>query len=305
MTSRQLSKLDRTRLLAAQRVLQHAVSTPEAPADIIAAQQDGYPGIGLNPRDAAVLANTDHRRIGIYRSLVRFTLREAIELQTPRTIARLGEEAFEHYTRTYFETELPRSQILRDVAYEFAVWACPRWRADKALPPFLADLARYELLEFDVGTARRVVDSSSEEEAHGAELAADEGVAFDGSTRLAHFDYAVHKLPEEADDRSEAEHRSTTLLAYRDADGRFRRMLITPLAGHICKRLMVDGQPLAKAVAQACEICGEPLSQRVIDGTALVLEDLAKRGVALGARRAQGPPPATSPFNNWLLGSLA
>ena len=127
------------RLRAAQRVVQHAVAAREAPGDILAARAEGWVSLGLDPRDAealrAVTPDGDVRRIAVYRRLVRHTLRDVIEAQIPRTVARLG-EAFDRYTAAYFEEELPRSQILRDVAYEWAAWAAPRWAEDRTVAPY-------------------------------------------------------------------------------------------------------------------------------------------------------------------------
>jgi hypothetical protein len=220
-------------------------------------------------------------------------------------MARLGDERFEHDTRRWIETELPRSQILRDVAYEMCAWATPLWRADRAVPAHVVELARYELLEFDVYTAQRYTAQRdpaqrTSDEVERDELSADHGVAFDTTMRLGRFDFAVHRLAEDVDDRTVPDAGRFDLLCYRDADGTFRRMELTPLAGEILRRLWRDGAALAAAVADACRVCGRAVDQQVVDGTGVVLEDLASRGVLLG-RRDGDPPPLPSPHARWLL----
>jgi hypothetical protein len=286
---RALSDDERARLLAVQRVLQHAVSS-SSEDDVVAEQRNAYLSLGVDGRDGTALKATDHRRIVVYRGLVRRGLCEVLRNEMPRAMDALG-DAFDRYTRTYFETELPRSQILRDVAYEFAVWATPSWRSDEQVPQYLADLARFELLEFDVYTALRPTLEA------GDELGADRAVVFDGSARLAHFDWSVH-IEDEEPARGRVD-----MLCYRDDDGELRRMDLTPLAGEIMGALLLDGIALAESVQRGCKATGDNLDQRVIDGTAKVLEDLAKRGVVLGSQpvsTSAGEPENASPFARWL-----
>lgn len=285
-----LGASERERLLAAQRVLRHAVSA-EHDADIEAAQREGYARLGVDPADGAALAATDMRRIRVYRRLVRGTLRGAIENQLTLTAARMGDEAYRRHVALFAEEELPRSQVLRDVAYEFARWAAPRLRADAALPPYLADLARFELLEFDVHTAeRKPVDTV------GDELGADLAVAFDTTARVGSFVYAVHEMPPEG----APEARPAGVLAYRDAEGKYRQLDLTRLATAILGGLMIERRPFARAVAEACAALAVGIDQRVVDGTAELMADLAERGVVLGAADPAAPPSHPSPFFAWL-----
>lgn len=297
------SRDEHDRLVALQRVVLHAVSTPVAPDDIERARADGYRDLEVATEDAAALARQDLRRIQIYRKLVRGTLKEAIAAQLPRTVSRLEDtDAYAGYARRFFEERLPTSQILRDVAYEFAVWAAPEMRADTSLPAFLSDLMRYELFEFDVYVGQRDLDP--EAPAPASELAADQTIAFDGSARLARFDSGVHALPDDENDRTEPEAREAHVLAYRDVDGDYRQMNLTPLAFAIMENLMVEGHPFAEAVSRACQARDVVADMEVIEGTSKVLADLAERGVVRGAIPA-GAPTSPSPFFTWLVAGLA
>lgn len=301
---RALTDAERTRLAASQRVLQHAVATPKAPEDIFEAQKTGYPGLSLASEDAAAFARAETRRIHVYRKLVHATLKDVIALEIPRAVARMGHVAYESMLATWLVEELPKSQILRDVPYEFAAWASPRWRDDAALPAYLADLARYELFEFDVYTAEREPVVWAERGSPTEELAADQTLAFDGTVRIARFDYAVHELVDDADDRTEPVTRPSGVLAYRDRDGRYRQLDLTPLATAIFGAAWRRGAPLATAIQQACQARDRTVDQDVIDGTSRVLEDLAERGAVLGGiATTSSDPPAPSPWAHWLFGT--
>jgi hypothetical protein len=277
------------RIVALQRVIQHAVAAPEL-AEIEQHKTEGYRALGVPARDGAALAESDTRRIVVYRKLVRGTLVDAVRAQIPRTAARLGDR-YGALVDAWVETELPRSQVLRDVAYELAVWAEPQLRAEE---PYLADLLRYELFEFDshVAVDRNVVVSD--------ELAADQIVAFSGSTRLARFDHAVHRLVDDVDDRTIPEAGRTGVLGYRDENGRFRQMVLTPMATAIVAEMLIEGQPLAAAVRRACTAESKPVTPRLLEAIGKVIEDLAQRGVILGGHRDGPPPPDPSPYFRWL-----
>ncbi|MCA9618535.1 MAG: putative DNA-binding domain-containing protein, partial [Myxococcales bacterium] len=294
MTPRPLSAPELHRLRAMQRVLRHAVSTADR-ADIAEQQRTGYPALELPSEDAHALAAQDERRIAVYRKLVRGTLVDVVAAQIPRVAARLGEARYEALVHRFVTEELPRSQVLRDVAFELVAWAAAH--GDTALSldaPFLLDLARYELFEFDVHAAPRRALTTSDD------IAADQPVAFDTTVRIAELGHRVHELPDDATDRSVPVAEPVTVLAYRDAEGRFRQLTLTPLCGAILVRMWRHATPLATAVGEACRAADTAVTPEVITGTAQVLEDLAERGALLGGLVGPAPPPP-SPFAHWLL----
>lgn len=280
------------RIDAAQHVIDHAVRAHDVEA-IAVGLREGHPT--LDPRDAETLRATDPRRIRVYRNLVRQNLFDAIRNQLPRTHARMGDEAYARYVGLFCERELPRSQILRDVAFEFAVWASPQLDDDRAVPDYLSDLARYELLEFDVHAAEDITVALSADE-----LVADAPVAFVSTARLGAFEHAVHQLPEDPADTTLPERRATGVFAYRDRAGDYRELDLTPLATAILGRLLGGTETFAEAVLNACAARAVSVDQQVIDGTSQVLADLAERGAVLGATAE--PPPAPSPYARWLMG---
>lgn len=284
------------RLRAIERAMQRLATLPEAPEDTLGALVAG----GMHPDDAREIAALPRERIGVYGGLVGGTIHNAIENQLAATCSRLAELGkLRDRVRRFLDQEPPRSPYLRDVPFEFARWASKGWAVDPDLPPFLPDLARFELLLFAVAAAERGPRPTAAPEP----LAADRGVAFDGSVHLARFHHAVHLLPEEPADRSEPERRDVALLLYRDAQNDARRLELTPLAMRILEGLIVERAPLGGAIERACLALGKPLDQEVIDGVATVLSDLAERGALLGPAPASSPlpdPATRSPFWHWL-----
>jgi hypothetical protein len=281
------------RLAALQRMMQRMVTIDDAPDSIRAAQARRFAEHELDPRDAEALSTTDYRKLFVYRKLVRGTFIECVRLEIPLTAARLGER-YQREVHAFCSAELPRSPILRDAAYELVAWALPRWRNDSELPPWLGDLARFELFDFDVHCAERNdVEPTTEE------LPADLPVLFDGSCRLGRFDWAVHDLPDDPDDRSEPRADATGILSYRDTHNDVRRLTLTPLATRIFELLLIDREPLANAVRLGCEREGRTLDASVIEGISSILADLAERGALRGAD-GRGNVTDRPPWLGWL-----
>jgi len=222
------------------------------------------------------------KRLAVYRRLVRHNVLDVVARMLPRTRARMDRAApgaFEQSLDAFLAAPSPRTHYLRDVPGEFLAWAAPRWRDDPRLPPFVADLAAYELVHFAVAAA------PTEREAKPLdEIALDRALVFSDTVRLARYAFAVHELPTDESDVSDPEAREVTLLAYRDAEHEVRIMALTSLAGAIVARL-VAGDVLSVAIEGACAASGADRTPALLSETARLLADLGERGVLLGAAR--------------------
>jgi hypothetical protein len=249
-------------------------------------------------------------RLAVYRSLVRNGLASVVLLMMPRTRERMnggiGARRFEADLAAFADQIGPRTHYLRDVPAEFFAWAQARWRVDPTVPAYLADLASYELAAFHVAAAE---GTRAGEELVDIEL--DRTLAFVGSTRLLHYDWAVHELPLDA--TTEPARRDVWLLAYRDDEGAsqetpgtarpglrrsvtttsagqqrpahaVRWLELTPLAAAILGRLLL-AEPLGTSIARACADHGVTPSA-VLGEIAKLFADLGGRRVLLGARRS-------------------
>ncbi len=223
--------------------------------------------------DREALAGLGPKRAFLYRSLVKKSLRSAVEVELPRTARRLGAR-FDAEVDRFLAEEMPRSHYLRDVAFELVAWAAPRWQADPSLPPFLSDLARHELSAFEVAGARAEAPLEAD-----PSLDLERAVVLDPSVRVRRYGYPVHRL---GDDDATLEPSLTTLLVYRDHEHDVRYLDLTPLAGLLVEHLLA-GEPLGRAITEACAALGVAFA---LDDSARFLADLAERGVLRGARVA-------------------
>lgn len=247
-------------LVALQIAIADQITAPEA-----------APPRSPDPEAAALLAGSAH--LGVYRGLVRHALAAAVAEFLPRTQARRGDEFAADVTH-WLAAGGPRSRLLRDVPGEFLGFIAPRWRSDA--PPWLAELARHELLEYQVAAAPPPPAVAP------APFTLDARLALDASARLVRYAHAVHLLPDELDDRSEPAASPTVLLAYRDREHLVRYLQLTPLAEAVVAALLagetVQAAVLAGAAAEAAELDDERLAR-----ISVLLADLASRGVILGA----------------------
>lgn len=219
------------------------------------------------------------RRLGLYRQLVRHNVVNVVGTMLERTRARLENHvagAFDDAVSGFLAEQGPRTPHLRDVPSEFLAWAAPRWRSDARMPPWLADHAELELVDFTIGVAPRPLPPPLL-----ADVTADRALVFADPRIIVHLEWATHLMPS-ADAAAVPEKRPVHLLVYRDAQHCTRYLDLTPLAAVILERLFA-GRPLARAMVEACESSGHPLDDQVLGGAARLLADLGERGVLLGA----------------------
>ncbi len=279
---REPSADDLTRLAAVQRTLQRLVMRA-SDQDFGGLSLDDAADAELHEADRTALLEGGSARLGIYRRLVRATFIDTLRSEVPMTAGQLGAR-YAPEVHAFCNEELPRSPVLRDVAFEFVAWATPRWATDASLRPWLGDLARFELLEFDTHCGVRGTDVKTV-----AELPADRPLVFDGTCRIGRFDYAVHELPDDESPLSEPRAERHGMFLYRDPGNRVRRIVLTPVAAAIMTELLVGGRALADAVRIGTAAEGCTLNTAVIEGISVILEDLATRGALLGS--TDSPPP--------------
>jgi hypothetical protein len=225
--------------------------------------------VELDPRDRASLLALGPKRLSVYRSLVRGTLTSAVKKQLALTAGVFGDR-FDEELATFFAAGMPKSHYLFDVPFELFDASSARWAADRTLPPFVCDLARFELTDFAVAALRPSDPGDVVEE-----LALDAPLVFSGAHRLVRYDFAVHTFaPGDA-----LEPAVTWLLTYRDNEDDIAHLELSPPAAFVFDRLV--GGATVRGALEAAAAAGTPLP---IDQASQLFADLAARGVLLGRR---------------------
>jgi hypothetical protein len=228
------------------------------------------------PHEERAALSAQRERLAVYRKLVRGTLREALVLAIPRTIARLG-PLFDETFERFLAERAPRSHYLRDVTTELLDFAAERWRDDPRVPRWAHDLARHEALHIEIAAMPVAAGDGA-----AAELALDRGLRFSEASRVVRYGFAVHRLSEDENDRSDPEAAVTALFVYRSPEHEVRYLELSPVAAAILERLHA-GETLGAALQHAARERGVTLDAALIEGTARLLADLAERGALLGA----------------------
>ncbi len=234
---------------------------------------------GMGAQDIEAILSAPPR-LALYRRLIRNNLTGVTEKMLARTRARLNARggAFDTSFDAYLAECGPRTHYLRDVPREFLAWVEPRWRADRDVPAWAIDLAKHELVEFEIAAARE-----RDETPDVTDVALDRALVLTEPLRLMRYSFAVHELSADEDDRAEPAARATTLLVHRDTAHAVRFLDLTPLAAAIVARLL-DGATLGDAVSGACKDVGTVTSDVVVADVARLLADLGERGILLGGR---------------------
>ncbi len=293
MSSEAQDDPERARMVTLLAAMQRAVADARAPERLREDRRAWLADAGLAGDDLDAMADVDPRRLLLYRKLVRRGLAESLLRQLPRTAARLG-PAWDETLERFCNEELPRSHYLRDIAFELVAFAAPIWAADPSLPSYILDLARHELIAFEVAC-----EPASAEPTNLA-LDLNRPARFHPAVRLRRYQHAIHRLSADPGARDLPAPEPTALLAYRDAEHEVRYLELTPLAAAVLERLLPQGlaaepslsaqsprpsagQSLGAAVTAACAELGFPTDGAVLASIASVLSDLAERGVLLGA----------------------
>lgn len=236
----------------------------------------------LAEADARALAR-DFPRLLVYRTLVRRNLRDALASTIPRAMARLGPR-FEVDFDEFLRESPPVTRLLKDVTPRFLAFALPRWQSDPSLPRYLPDLARHEALQIEVATLL-----ARPKENVPAELGLEDPVEFIDAARLVHYEWAVHRLPDDETSRVVPERARVSLLAYRSPEHEVRYLELGAFAAELLSRLLVERQTLRLALTGAAAQLELPLDGELLGASARLLSELAERGALLGKSTANSP----------------
>jgi hypothetical protein len=232
------------------------------------------------PEPDARALTRDFSRLLVYRKLVRGNLADALRATLPRTLARLG-ASFEQYFSEFLRVSPPSTHYLRDLTPQFLGFALERWPADPNVPAYLCDLARHEALAVEVAAL------FARPKAHvPAELSLDQGVEFIDAVRLAHYGWAVHRLPEDESSQVLPEECAVSLLVYRSPEHDVRYLELGPFAQALLSCLLEERLSLQLSLATAAERVCLQLDDELLGRSAKLLADLAERGALLGKSAA-------------------
>lgn len=231
-------------------------------------------GTEASREDLRVLG--DERIWRVYRDMVRKRLREECGLGLKRTAAAAG-EAFERAFVAHLAENPPRTRFFREIVMTFAASAGPRFRADTALPAYVADLCAWEAALWEVGDLDDRVPAPVP-----LEFAFDRVPVLAPALRLLRLGHAVHEKPDASGGYAV---RETHLCVHRRAEDRSARTwTLDPVMHALLVRFGRGGETVTDAIQHVTRERGVAVDQRFVDGLCTVLADFLERGVLLGSR---------------------
>jgi hypothetical protein len=167
-------------------------------------------------------ARASFERLRVYRELVRGTLRGAVALAMPRTVARLG-TLFDATSTAFLAERGPRTHYLRDVTSELLDFCAPLWKRDPRVPAWAEDLARHEALQIVVSSLREPAVPHEL-----GELELEQGLRFVEAARVVRYEHAVQRLSEDARIARRPSPRRRRSSSYRDPEHDVRYLELSP-----------------------------------------------------------------------------
>jgi len=268
---------------APMRALGAVIRDPEAPAAIADDDAAYLARSGVEGEDATALASRGTPRLLAYRALVHNRIRNVIDDWIPRSASRLGAERFGADVASFIAEFGPRSPYLREVPAEFVEWVAPRWAKDPRLAPYLLELARYELLRHDVRNDPRGGEIDS-----GEKLELDWPIRCNSTGRVLTFDWAVHELPKDRDDRTDPAPGPVHLAIFRNRNEAMMYKVLDRYEAALVRRILA-AETMREAIFGACSDAEVEISDERLAQVATLLARLAELGLVLG-----GEPPAAS-----------
>ncbi|MEM9067638.1 MAG: putative DNA-binding domain-containing protein [Myxococcota bacterium] len=223
------------------------------------------------PTDSDFEALGDAARWRIYRTMVRARLKRVCESALPRSVNALGADPFDALFVAWLDEAPPRERFFRAVPAEFLAHSLPKLQDG---PPWLADLARFEIATWKVKYADDAGAPAT------TEIAFDKAPVLTPALALLDVGWAVHKKRKEHDYAEGPQH----LCIYRNAKHQAVTMELNPLARDLVTSWRFGDTTLTERVQAVAQARETRIDERFIESLSAMLADFLERGIVLGSR---------------------
>jgi hypothetical protein len=259
------------------RALVHAIRTPDGKRRIGEDLHGFLREAGLDGADLENMASFGPSRVQAYRALVHNRITGTVKDFIPRSFARLGRDRMNQAVAEFLTECAMQSPYLRDIPREFVEWVTPRWNEDAAVPDYVPQLALHELARLDVKNHPEVEHKDT-----GEKIDLEKPIRVEASAVVYRYDYAVHKLPRDVEDRTEPQRTPTNLIAFRGPDDDTHYIDCAPWVASLMERLIAK-KTLREALLGGLADVGMELNDDILGRTAGILADFSDQGLLWGA----------------------
>jgi len=257
----------------------------QAVPDAVRAPQDAFAAHIRDPAANPAPAGVDPRRMQVYRDLFFNNISRLLAANFP-VIRRLRGDAWPGMVRAFYRGHACRTPLFPEIPREFLRWI-------EGLPdqePWLAELAHYEWMELALQTSEARVDDVAHDRLDapgtdaGAALLAGRPLLSPLAWPLA-YAWPVHRIAPDFQPAGPGQ-APTLLLLHRDAGGRVRFHLPSPLAWRLLQRLDeapgLTGRGQLEALASEAGVAAD--AGFLAEGRAM-LQRWHAEGIVPGVRR--------------------
>ena len=229
--------------------------------------------------------NVSPEQLAVYRELFWDNLKALLDSACPVAREVLGQDTWSMLLGRFWKEHPASTPEYTRMPFEFADWIAGQNLADAGLPPWLAELIRWEVAELGAMFAPESNDTPTV----GSDISA---THIAPSLQLHAFAWAVHRIGK---DWQPSSPETTCLACYRTAELDIAFMELTPLGAALLELLLAEPEAgLAGATQQLADATGT-------DATALetsmapFIDDLQQRGVLGNTHREGEMNPRTAP----------
>lgn len=210
----------------------------------------------------------------LYRTMVRDRLRDMIAVGLPRTLDLLDEGAFRACFDRWLHEAPPQTRYIREIVPAFVAFALPGWSRDAALPPWTADLARYE-------TARWEVWYQPNPPTDTEELAFDRRPCVNPALRVLRLSHPVHtrRAPEEP-----CPSEPTHLAVFRTPELRVDVWTLNAMTADLLEAWQAGEQTITESVREAAHRRDVSIGPGFVDKLSETMARFVEKGVLLGSQ---------------------
>jgi hypothetical protein len=227
---------------------------------------------GSEPSETDLELLGSRERWLVYRDLVRNRLNNVIGVALARTKSAIGKDAFGKAVDEWFNAGSPKTRYLRYVPSELAEFAIPIWQRTEA--PWVADLAGYEITEWDIRYAPPNPTPTEE-------FAFDRKPVLATAVKVLRLAYPVQSRPTP---HAGYEQDPIILCIYRDKNHKAVPRKLNPMAADLLEAWQAGDQTVAESVQQIAATHNTEIGPAFVEKLSTLIADLIQRGIVLGGQ---------------------
>ena len=208
----------------------------------------------------------------VYRSLVRTRLIGVIEAALPRTRSAIGDDALGRMIDEWLGAGGSKTRYFRKVPNELADFAIPIWRA--TAPPWMADLARYEI-------TRWTVRHAPPEPIPDAAFSFERRPVVGTGVAVLRLDHRVNEAPTP---EGGYERDPVILCIHRNGKHIAVSQTLNPLAADLLEAWQQGEETVAESVQRVAESRDTPIGPAFIEKLSTLVATFIQRGILLGGK---------------------